>query len=97
MNSPRIVLSRDVFHWEADLEKQVDKIKKEVHLYLYENKKGEAKPIEEEDGNLFTKEPLKDAVGDYPNGTDEEQKGFTEALQKESAKKKPATKTAKKK
>jgi len=55
LNSVRIVLSRDVFHWEDDLKKVVDKIRTEVHAYLAGTKKGEAKPIEEVEGNLFTK------------------------------------------
>lgn len=98
INTPNILLSGDVFHFEPLLKKQVELIEFESLEYVNGNKKGEAKPIEEEDGNLFTK-PLKDAVGDYPNDTTEEQKGYTEALQKESAKgkKKPAPKTGKKK
>jgi len=54
LNSPRIILARDVFKWEPSLVNQIDLIKKEVHAYLHEGKKGEPKPIEEIPGNIFS-------------------------------------------
>jgi len=45
-NSPRIILSRDTFGFEDELKRQIKKIKKEVHAYLYDGKRGKPKPIE---------------------------------------------------